>query len=114
MDKRIALLYIVQEFVADAFSFARTFGESWYVYNVNGSSCDLIRLYDLIDLAQPVVRDIDHTDVGFGSTESEVTGLGLCVADAVKNGGLPNIGDPNNPALKSHRIRLLISGGKDK
>ena len=88
MDDGIRLAYVAKKLVAKPLALRGSLHEACDIDNLHRRRHDASRVYQLRQHVQALVRNGDDAHVGLDGAKGEVCALSLCVAQAVKEGGL--------------------------
>ena len=97
MDDGVALADVAQELVAQARALGRAAHQAGNVHEFDDGVGFLVRLPDLTQLVQPLVRHGDDARVGLDGAEGIVGGLGVFgVGDGVEQRALAHVGQTHD------------------
>ena len=99
MQDSIRLTDVGQELIPQPFALACALHQTSDVDNLHGRGYDALRLDYLGELRQTLIGDGDDPDIGLDGAEGEVSGLCLCVGEAVEEGGLTDVGQAYDTTL---------------
>ena len=102
VDYRVRAAYVLQEFVAQALALGRALHQARYVHELDDRRGVFLRLIELREEVQPLVRHGDHADVGVYRAEGVVGALRARVGYGVEQRALAHVG-------QTHYAELHIS-----
>src|SRR3546814_393486 len=92
MNNGIGSADITQELIAQAFPFACPFYQAGDINDLNSGWNQSLRIDQICQLTETIVRNGNGTDVGIDGTEREVGRLCLGVGKRVEQSGFTNVG----------------------
>jgi len=87
-----------RNFVAESFAFAGSLHQTGDVDELERRRHDALGLHDPGQLLQPLVRHLDHADVGINGAKRVVGRLGPRPRNGVEQRGFPDVGQSHDSA----------------
>ena len=112
LSDRIRFADVMEELVAKPFALGSAFDESGDVDELHDRRDDLVRVDDVCDDGEPLVRDQCDTDVRLDGAERIVLRLDLASGERVEQRRLSDVGETDDGAANTHED--LSGGGKGR
>ena len=103
VDYRIGFADVSQELVPKPLSFRRSFNEAGDIHKLDRGWHDPVRLTNVRQLGQSIVRHLHDTFIRFNGAERVVLGCYLRGSQRIEQGGFADVRQPNNPTSQCQR-----------
>ena len=100
VNDSVALADVSQELVAQALAFRGTLHESGNIDNIAHGRHDATGMDEFGQLREPFVGHTHLPHLGINSTKRKIRSLGLCARQAIKEGGLADVGESHDTSFK--------------
>ena len=108
MNDCVDLTDMGKEFVSQSFSSAGSFDQACNIHELDGGGSNFLRMIHFGKNIQPVIRNKNHSRIGFNGAERIVFRLSSCVCNCIEQCAFPDIRQTDNSEFHIPGYSLLI------